>query len=359
MKAHKIRIFPNEEQEQYLLKACGVSRFAYNWALAKWNNLYKDGIKVNESLLRKEFNNIKREQFPWALEVTKCAPEQAIKNLGKAFSQFFKNKKGFPKFKKKGLSDSFYFSNDKGKIKGRELYVPKLKNPIRCSEQLRFEGKIMSYTVSKDVDRWYVSVTVETNHKLVRKSNKGSVGIDLGVKTLATLSDGTTFKTKNFYKNAEKKLSRLQRGLSRKEKGSANRTKAKFKLALQHRKVRLARKDYLNQITSHIACNYSRVVIEDLDVNKMVKNRRLSKAISNMGFGMFRTLLENKCKQTNCEIIIADRYFASSQICSCCGHIKKDLTLNMREYHCGDCGLKIDRDYNAAKNLEKWGTCCA
>jgi putative transposase len=363
MKAHKIRIFPDKDQETYLLKACGTARFAYNWALAKWKELYEAGAKVNEGLLRKELNSIKREDFPWMLEVTKCAPEQAVKNLGSAFANFFrkckKGEKAYPQFKKKGQRDSFYFTNDKGKIIGKELFVPKLKQSIRCSEELRFSGKIMSYTISRDVDRWYVSIVVETGHKLGRKENKGCVGIDLGIKTLATLSDGTVFTTKKFYHNAEKKLKRLQRQLSRKVKGSANRAKTKLKLARQHRKVRLTRKDYLHQITTKIAVTYNKVVIEDLNVSGMVKNHKLAKAIQNMGFYMFRSFLESKAKQTNCEVVIADRWFPSSKRCSCCGNIKKDLNLKMRVYVCDVCGLEIDRDLNASKNLEELGTCCA
>ena len=363
MKAHKIRIFPNKEQETYLLKACGTARFAYNWALSKWKELYEAGTKVNEGLLRKELNSIKREEFPWMLEVTKCAPEQAVKNLGSAFANFFrkckKGEKAYPRFKKKGQRDSFYFSNDKGKIIGKELFVPKLKQSIRCSEELRFSGKIMSYTISKNVDRWYVSIAVETEHKLERKENKPCVGIDLGIKTLATLSDGTVFTTKKFYHNAEKKLKILQRQLSRKVKGSANRAKTKLKLARQHRKVRLARKDYLHQITTKIATTYNKVVIEYLNIKGMLKNRKLAKAIQNMSFYMFRSFLESKAKQTGCEVIVADRWFPSSKKCSGCGKIKKDLNLKMRVYVCDVCGLEIDRDLNASKNLEELGTCCA
>jgi len=359
MKAHKIRIFPTKEQELYLSKACGTSRFAYNWALAQWKKKYETKEQVNEGLLRKELNSIKREEFPWMLEVTKCSPEQAVRDLGSAFQKFFKKQAGFPKFKKKGTKDSFYFSNDQGKIIGKELYVPKLKQLIRCSEELRFEGKIMSYTISRDVDRWYVSITVETNHKLKRKENAGCVGIDLGIKTLATLSDGTIFIAKKFYHNAEKKLKRLSRQLSRKQKGSANRAKTKLKLARQHRKVRLARKDYLHQITTRITTKYNKVVIEDLNVAGMVKNHKLAKAIQNMGFYMFRSMLENKAKQTGCEIVVADRFFPSSKKCSNCGNIKQDLTLKMRVYSCEHCGLEIDRDLNASKNLEDLGTCCS
>ena len=361
MKAHKIRIFPSKEQETYLLKACGVARFSYNWGLAKWKELYEAGLKPNVNSLDKLLNSVKREEFPWMLEVTKCAPQRALKDLGTAFSNFFrkckKGEKAYPKLKKKGQRDSFYFSNDQGKIIGKELFVPKLKQPIKCSEELRFSGKIMSYTISRDVDRWYVSITVETDHKLERKENKGCVGVDLGIKTLATLSDGTTFETKKFYHNAEKKLKRLQRQLSRKQKGSKNRAKVKLKLARQHRKVRLARKDYLHQITTNVVTTYNKVVIEDLNVSGMLKNHKLAKAVQNMGFYMFRSFLESKAKQTECEVVIADRFFPSSKLCSYCGNKKEDLKLSERSYKCDACGLEIDRDLNASMNLMKLGGC--
>jgi len=356
LKAHKIRIFPTPEQETYLLKACGTSRFAYNWALGKWKEQYDNGLKPNEGGLRKLLNATKREEFPWMMEVTKCSPEQAIKDLGSAFSRFFKKQGGYPKFKKKGQRDSFYISNDQCKIIGKELFVPKLKLPIKCSEELRFTGKIMSYVISRDADRWYVSVTVETDHKLERKESRGTVGIDLGIKTLATLSDGVTFETKKFYHNAEKKLKRLSKVLSRKQKGSANRAKAKLKLARQHRKVRLARKDYLHQITTFIVTRYDKVIIEDLHVKGMVKNHKLAKAISNMGFGTFRIMLETKAKDCGCEVIVADRFYPSSKLCSKCGNKKTDLKLSDRVYKCECCGLEMDRDLNASINLGKLGT---
>lgn len=356
MKAHKIRIFPNKEQEAYLIKACGTSRFAYNWALSKWKEQYEAGLKPNVNQLNKELNSVKKERFPWMLEVTKCAPQRAIKDLGTAFDRFFKKQNGYPKFKKKGQKDSFYISNDQCEIIGKELFVPKLKMPINCSEELRFTGKKMSYVISRDVDRWYVSITVETDHKLQRKESRGTVGIDLGIKTLATLSDGVIFETKKFYHKAEKKLKKLQRRLSKKQKGSANRAKAKLKLAKQHRKIRFARKDYLHQITTFVVTHYNKVVIEDLNVKGMVKNHKLAKAISNMGFGTFRSMLETKAKDCDCEVIVADRFFASSKLCSKCGNKKVDLKLSDRIYKCECCGLEIDRDLNASINLRELGS---
>lgn len=370
LRAHKIRMFPTESQVEVLKKACGVARFAYNWALTEWERLYALGEKTGQGILRKRLNACKREEFPWMMESTKCAPEQAIKNLGKAFSAFFENVKlkrkvgkknpyGYPQKHKKGkCKESFYIANDKAKICGKEIFLPHCKEAFKLSEELRFSGKIMSYTISLDVDRWYVSVSVDTDEVLTRTANRGCIGIDLGIKTLATFSDEITFKAKKFYGNAEKKLKRLTRQLSRQTKGGKNRAKTKLKFARQHRKIRLARKDYLHKITTFATTKYNEIVLEDLNVKGMLKNHRLAKAINNMGFGMFRCMIENKAKQTSCVVTIADRYFPSSKTCCYCGAIKEDLTLKDRKYHCTKCHIAIDRDLNAAKNLEKLGVCC-
>ena len=365
IRSHKIRIFPNKEQEEYFRKACGIARFTYNWALSEWEKQYKEGLSPNVGKLDKILNKVKRTEFPWMTEVACDIAQRAIKDLGTAYSNFFRSvkngkPKGYPKFKKKGsCKESFYFTNHTGKIIGKELFVPKLKKPVKCSEELRFSGKIMSYVISLDVNRWYVSIAVETEETLERKENKGLVGIDLGVKNLATLSDGTVFKTRRFYNNTEKRLKRLQRKMSKQKIGGKNRAKTKLKLARQHRKVRLARQDYLHQITTKIAVNYNEVVIENLNVAGMVKNHKLAKAIQNMSFSLFRSMLEYKCEQTECKLTIADRWFPSSKLCSNCGNKKETLKLSERVYRCTACGFEIDRDLNASINLMKLGTCCA
>jgi putative transposase len=221
------------------------------------------------------------------------------------------------------------------------------------SEEVRFQGKIMSYTVSRDVDRWYVSVLVETDVVELPKTGK-TVGVDLGIKTLATMSDGTTIENPKCLKKALNKLARKQRELSRKQKGSKNREKARIKVAKIHRTVRLARLDVLHQATTKLVRSYDTIVIEDLNVKGMVKNHKLARSISDCGFGMFRTMLENKCKMYGKTLVVADRFFPSSKTCSSCGHKKEELKLSERTFHCELCGFEIDRDLNAAINLEKY-----
>lgn len=362
IRAHKIRIFPNLAQETALKKACGCARFAYNWALGEWKAQYDAGLKPSEAKLRAQLNAIKREKFPWMLESTKCAPQQAIRNLGSAFGNFFRavkqgKKAGYPKFKKKGQRDSFYIDNVNPLIKDGKFRVPNIDGSMRMAEKLRFEGKILSYTVSRDVDRWYVSVSVETACEELPKTEK-TVGVDLGIKTLATLSDGTTIENPHLLKKRMRKLARKQREISRKQKGSKNREKAKTKVAKIHRAVRLTRLDVLHQTTTKLVRNYDTIVIEDLNVKGMLKNHKLARSISDCGFGMFRTLLENKCKLYGKTLVVADRFFPSSKTCSKCGHKKEELKLSERTFHCDKCNFEIDRDLNAAINLERWPTCC-
>jgi putative transposase len=358
IRAHKIRIFPNQEQTTGLLKACGCARAAYNWALSEWKSQYEAGLKPTEGKLRTQLNVIKREKFPWMLESTKCAPQQAIRNLGTAFSNFFKavkqgKKAGYPKFKKKGQRDSFYIDNVNQQIKGRRFSVPKVEGSILMAEPVRFQGKILSYTVSRDVDRWYVSVIVDTAVEELPKTGR-TVGVDLGLKTLATMSDGTAVENPKCLRKALNKLARKQRELSRKQKGSKNREKAKTKVAKIHRAVRLTRLDVLHQLTTSLVRKYDTIVIEDLNVKGMLKNHKLARSISDCGFGMFRAMLENKCKMYGKILVVADRFFPSSKTCSKCGHKKEELKLSERTFVCDICSFEIDRDLNAAINLEKY-----
>lgn len=361
--AHKIRIFPNQEQLIGLKKACGCARKAWNYTLSRWEEIYQIGGKPSIYNLKKEFNSIKKEQFPWMYESTKSASEQAIMNVGKAYQNFFKGiqdkrKIGKPKFKsKKSTKDSFYLCNTRKRIKDQKFFIPKIPNGIKMSEKVRFKGKIMSYTISRDIDRWYVSILIDADIQKLLKTNK-IIGIDLGIKNLATLSDGSTIKNPNILNKQLKKLAKKQRNLSHKQKGSSNYKKAAIKVAKLHRTIKLTRKSVLQQMTTKLVRSYDTIVIEDLNVKNMVKNHKFSRSIHDCGFGMFRTILENKCKMYDKTLIIADRFFPSSKQCSKCGNKKNELKISERIYHCDICNFEIDRDINAAINLEKWPTCC-
>lgn len=367
--SHKIRLDPNNKQATYLAKAAGTARFAYNWALAEWQTQYaawKDDNslpKPSQFSLRKQLNAIKREQFPWMLEITKNAPQMAIIQLGTAFKNFFAGRAKYPQFKKKGKSrDSFTLTNDQFTIDACRIRIPNL-GLVRMREALRFSGKILSATISRTADQWFASITVDTSATLSASTdsshlppaeNQGVVGVDLGVSVLATLSTREVVAGAKPHKALLSRLQRLSRSLSRKVKGSANRTKAKAKLAKLHARIANIRKDTLHQLTTDLTRRFHTIGIEDLNVSGMVKNRHLSRAISDMGFFEFRRQLEYKAEMRGAVVVVADRFFASSKTCSACGETVETLPLSVRQWDCPTCGASHDRDVNAAINLANY-----
>lgn len=359
--SHKIRLNPNNQQATYFAKAAGTARFAYNWALAEWQIQYaawKDDNalpKPSQFSLRKQLNAVKSEQFPWMLEVTKNAPQMAIIQLGEAYKNFFAGRAKYPQFKKKGKSrDSFTLTNDQFAINACRIRIPKLGS-VRMRETLRFSGKILSATISRTADRWFASITVDTdsNH-LPPAENQGVVGVDLGVSALATLSTGEVVAGAKPHKALLSRLQRLSRSLSRKVKCSANRAKAKRKLAKLHARIANIRKDTLHQLTTDLTRRFHTIGIEDLNVGGMVKNRHLSRAISDIGFFEFRRQLEYKADMRGAVVVVANRFFASSKTCSACGNKMEKLPLSVRQWDCPTCGANHDRDVNAAINLANY-----
>ena len=252
------------------------------------------------------------------LDVTKNAPQMAIIHLGKAFQNFFAGRAKYPAFKKKGIHDSFTLTNDQFAVRGRRIRIPNL-GWVRMREELRFAGKIVSATISRKADKWFVSLTVDTEDMPPTCENQAVVGVDLGVNRLATFSDGKTVEGVKPHKALLNRLRRLSRSLSRKQKGSKNRKKAKTKLAKLHARVANIRKDELHKVTTHITSNYRTIVIEDLHVKGMMGNRHLARAVGDMGFHEFRRQLGYKTAMRGGKVIVADRWFASSKTCSECG----------------------------------------
>lgn len=353
---HKIEMAPNNEQATYFAKACGVARFSYNWALARWQSEYEAGRRTSEVNLRQDLNVIKAARFPWMLEVTKVAPQQAIKNLGVAFKRFFNGQGKYPRFKKKGIHDSFRADNgpaSKGMnavlIVGKNLKLPKI-GWIRMRESLRFSGPVRSVTVSRHANRWFASITVDTEQLPHERNNHGSIGIDLGVKELATLSDGTVVAGPKAHRTLLRQLSRRSRQFSGKKKGSSNARKAQMKLARLHRRIINIRTDALHKLTTMLVLNYHLIGIEDLNVKGMVKNHNLARSILDQSFGEFRRQLEYKADWYGAKVVKANRFFPSTKRCHACGTIH-DMPLSKRVLAC-ECGNVIDRDLNAAINLE-------
>ena len=369
-----IELNPNNKQATYFKKACGVARFAYNWALAEWQKQYQEdkayresceqsGLTVdgsqlnlpNEGKLRKQLNAIKREQFPFMMEVTKCAPQIAIQHLGDAYKRFFKGESQHPKFRKKGEKDRFGLSNDQFKIKTKDgkffIQIPKL-GWVRMKEGLRLQGKIMSATVSTRGERRFVSINIELSEAIQPLSKtKQSVGLDLGVTHLAILSDGTKIQAPKPLKTQLKKLIRLSRGLSRKQKGSNNRKKAKTKLSRLYYRVSNIRKDFLHKLTTELVRKFDVICLEDLNVQGMLRNRKLSRAIQDLGFYELKRQLIYKANQFGKTVKSVERFFPSSKTCSCCGFKLEKLSLSVRKWTCEKCGEEHDRDINASINI--------
>jgi putative transposase len=286
------------------------------------------------------------------LEVTKCAPQLAIRQLGTAFKNFFAGRAGYPKFRKRGVDDRFSLSNDQFVLNGKGIRIPNL-GWVRMREALRLRGKIMSAAISRRADKWYASVTVEIPDSLFlpKTENQGAVGVDLGLHALATLSTGEKIGGMKPYKAQMRRLQRLSRNLSRKKKGSRNREKAKMKLARLHARIADTRQDALHKLTTELTRRFAVIGIEDLNVKGMQRNHHLARSVADMSFFEFRRQLEYKAGMRGCKVVVAERWFASSKTCSHCGHKLESLSLETRQWTCPVCHTEHDRDVNAAINL--------
>jgi len=367
LRVHKVELAPNNRQSTFFARACGVARFAWNWALAEWKRQYEADEKPNEAALRRRLNALKADAFPWMLEVPKTAPQQAIKDLGQAFQHFFRRvkqggKPGYPRFKKRGIHDSFRADNgppakgqDAVAVDGRRVRVPKL-GWVRMREPLRFQGQVKSLVISRKVDRWFAAIAVETETlpHASRKNHGGAVGVDFGIKALATLSTGEVVIGPKPHRAKLRRLVRLSRSLSRKKKGSANREKAKRRLARLHRQIADIRNDAIHKLTTRLVLEYDLIGIEDLNVRGMVRNRHLARSIMDQAFHEIRRQLEYKADWYGAQVVVADRFFPSTKMCSGCGAVQA-MPLSARTMRCG-CGLEIDRDLNAAINLERYAS---
>ena len=357
--AHKIELFPNSIQLKLFEKCAGTARFAYNWALNEWDNQYKDGLKPNESKLRVQFNSTK-DNIPWIAELPQVIIKNSIKNLGTAFDNFFRNKKKFkyPQFKRKGIKDSFRIDNgtDKNNINAINIINNRIKlakiGEVKLAELPRFSGNIKSAIISRTANKWFVALSFETEQTLKADFKAPVIGVDLGITTLATLSNGVDFKGKKPSRGLKNRLRGLNKSLSRKIKKSANWVKAKIKLSKLHARIANIRKDYSHKLTTYLATTFSIIKIEDLAVSNLIKNRSLSFYIADASWVEIRRQLEYKTKMTGAELVIIDRYYPSSKTCSNCGEIHI-MPLGKNIMNC-ICGNIMDRDYNAAINIAKW-----
>lgn len=350
--AHKIMLDFTKAQEQYCCQAAGTARFTYNWGLAHWQMQYRHGEKPTAATLTKQWNAVKYARYPWLSALHRDAHAQPFTNLNTAFQKFFRHEAGYPTFKKKGQHDSCSIANDKVHPQGKRLRIPKL-GWVRMREALRFTGKLMAATVSRTADRWYVSLSVQVDAVPPCENQAERVGVDLGVKHLATLSTGEKIDGPKPLHGALRQLRRINRQLARRVQCSANWDKTKTKLGRVHARISAIRTDALHKLTTRLTQTYAAVVIEDLHVQGMVRNHSLARAISDRGFGTFRRMLTYKAEAYGCIVHVASRWFPSSKLCLC-SVLNATLTLKDRVFVCGDCGHAEDRDVHAAKNLERY-----
>ena len=361
-KTHKIRLNPTPEQEAYFRKACGTTLFVYNWALAEWKRHKNEhpGQEYGLMAIKKDFNALKAEQFPWVYDVAKDVAEGAFTNLATAFQNYYDSKTGkrpgrkigFPKFKsKKDQNQSFRLNNDRIGLADHALRVPKL-GWVNMAESLRLAGKVMGALVFREANRWYVSIVVEMNRPEPIPFPRFCVGIDLGIKTLAILSDGTQYENQAILRTELNHLIRFNRCLSRCQAGSQRWRKAKNRLARFHKRIANRRADHLHKMTTEITRTYQAIGIDDLNVAGLLKNHRLALSLADVSFGEIRRLLCYKSDWSGGRLVTIDRFFPSSRLCSCCGEINDELELGKREWICLNCGSSHDRDRNAATNIE-------
>ena len=360
LKAYKYRLYPNKDQRLYLAKTFGCTRLIYNLMLSERIETYNKYKDDKEELKKQKYPTPAKYKvdYEFLKEVDSLALANAQMNLDKAYKNFFRDKSvGFPKFKsKKNNRPSFTTNNQKGTIYIENGYIkiPKLKSMIKIKQHREFEGLIKSCTVSQTPSgKYFISILAETQIKKLETIDK-KVGIDLGIKDFAITSDGDVFSNPKWLRKSEKRLAKLQKDLARKEKGSKNRNKSRIKVAKLYEKITNQRKDYLQKLSSKLIRENQSIVIEDLKVANMMKNRKLSKAIGEVSWHEFRLLLEYKSKWYGRELIIAPSNYASSQLCSQCGNKSSQTKdLSCRIYNCPECGMTLDRDINASRNLLK------
>ena len=360
-RGYKTELKLNNRQRTLCSKHAGCARFAYNWGLRRMIEEYeKTGRSPNAIELHRELVKLKQTILPWMYEVSKCAPQEALRNLDNAFKHFYRRvkngeKPGFPKFKsrKQGIR-SFRLAGDI-RVFNNRIQLPRIGH-LKLKEQGYLPPEsdhvhILSATVSEKAGRWFVSLTVE--EKITIPKNTGpKVGVDVGISTLVTVSDGTVVENPRTLERYKRKLKRVQRKLSRKRHQSKNRPKTRVRLQRIYGRIANIRKDLIHKTTSKLAKTKSVIVIEDLNVLDMLKNHIMAKSIADASFSEFRRQLGYKTQWYGSKLIVAPRFFPSSKMCSNCGNIKSELPLSTRTYVCNQCGFTANRDVNASYNLQ-------
>ena len=368
LRAIKIRLYPNKEQELKLNQVLGCYRFVYNHMLARKQQIYNETKKsLSVTDLSKYFHGelLKDEKYAWLKEQNTKVMKQSIRQMLSAYDKFFKQHNGFPKFKSKKDKQSALFpleaisKNNKFETRKITLTQPLKDIRFKCSDLYfnrlkQYHDMIRSATLSKTKSgNFFLSVLIELPNEDVVKFHQTNehVGIDLGVKDFVITSDGEVFENKHFYKSQEQKIAKLQRQLSKKQKGSNNRNKARTKLAKAFEKLNYQKENYIHSVVNELLRYYDIIFMEDLNVKGMLKNHKLAKAIQEVGFYRFKSILVDKAFNNGKQVIFVDRFYPSSKTCHVCGYKKHDLKLSDREWTCPVCGEHHDRDLNAAMNI--------
>ncbi len=354
--AYKTKLKLNNKQKTLMRQCAGYSRWLWNWALNLKQKTYHEGIKLNKSQLRKFYTNYVKPLYPWQSQLSSRIYQYTFIDLDEAYKRFFQGIAKYPQFKKKGLSRNSFTIDSGGKpisLTGKLHKLP-FFGWLKTYEQLPI-CSTKKITCSEIAGDCYLSFFIEVDFIATPKIRE-KVGVDLGISKLATLSSGVIFENPRTYNKALTRLTRLQRDLSRKVFGSSNWEKAKLKVQKAHLKVAKSRNNAIHHLTSYLSKNHAQVIMEDLNVTGLIKNRHLSRALSDAAFGTIRTQTEYKCARYGSSLTLADRFFPSSQLCSSCGHRQK-MPLKERVYNCANCGMKgKERDLNASLNLENYHT---
>lgn len=359
--SHRIRLDLNNVQTSWCVRATGCARFAWNWGLARWNELYAAGEQPSWQSLNAELNARKTVEFPWMAELPWKITNGALADLGQAFRHFFRRVKegkqpGYPRFKKRGVCrDGFCLDGREVRFDGRRLRIPKL-GWVRLREPLRFPGKIASVRITRRADHWYVSVQVEIDEARWSYPHhcetQAVVGVDLGLVDLAVTSDGLQIAAPRILRQHERQLRRLNKELSRRTKGGRNRAKTKAKLARLHERIANVRHNVTHNLTTFLVERYRWIGIETLSIKGMARTR-LAKSVMDAALAEVGRQFDYKAPLAGSNVIRADRFFPSSKTCHVCGQINHELRLGDRQWTCTSCGTVHDRDDNAAQNLKQ------